>query len=163
MQIHDKEGNELPNHEVGEVVIKGHNVMKDYLNRPEESKIAIRNGWFYTGDLGKRDDDNYFYIVDRSKDMIIKDGFNVYPREIEECIINHKSVSLVAVIGVPDEKHGEEIKAVIQLKEGEIISKSQIGSYCRKHLANYKLPKIIEFIDTLPTSATGKILKRELK
>lgn len=163
MQIHDNKGNELPVGEVGEVVIKGHNVMKNYLNRPEESKQALKNGWFYTGDLGKRDDENYFYIVDRSKDMIIKDGFNVYPREIEECIIKHDAVSLVAVIGIPDEKHGEEIKAVVQLKDGADCSQAQLASYCRKNLANYKLPRVIEFVENLPMSATGKILKRELK
>jgi len=163
MQIHDKSGKKLAVGEVGEVVIKGHNVMKDYLNRPEDSKKAIKNGWFYTGDLGKRDEENYFYIVDRSKDMIIKDGFNVYPREIEECIIKHEDVSLVAVIGVPDDKHGEEVKAIVQLKENANCTKAQLGAYCRKNLANYKVPKIIAFVDSLPISATGKILKRELK
>jgi long-chain acyl-CoA synthetase len=163
MQINDKTGKELPNGEVGEVVIKGHNIMQGYLNRPEENEIAIRNGWFYTGDLGKKDDDNYFYIVDRSKDMIIKDGFNVYPREIEECIIKHESVSLVAVIGVPNEKHGEEIKALVLLKEKTNSTPAQLGTYCRKNLANYKVPRIIEIVESLPISATGKILKRKLK
>ena len=163
MQIHDKYGNELPIGEVGEVVIKGHNIMKNYLNRPEDSKIAIKNGWFYTGDLGRKDHENYYYIVDRSKDMIIKDGFNVYPREIEECLIKHEDVSLVAVIGIPDEKHGEEIKAFIQLRVASDCSKGKLSAYCRKNLANYKVPKKIEFVQSLPMSATGKILKRELK
>ena len=163
MQIHNNLGKELPIDEVGEIVIKGHNVMKSYLNRPEETKEAIKNGWFYTGDLGKKDADGYFYIVDRSKDMIIRGGFNVYPREIEECIIKHEAVSLVAVIGIDDEKNGEEIKAFIQLKEGKTCSKKTIIDYCKEHLASYKYPRSIEFVASLPISATGKILKRMLK
>ncbi len=163
IQIHNKEGKEVTAKEVGEVAIKGHNIMKGYLNRPKDNKEALRNGWFYTGDLGKKDDDGYIYIVDRSKDMIIRGGFNVYPREIEECLIKHKAVSLVAVIGIPDIRNGEEIKAFVQLKPDTDCTKQELLRYCKKHLAVYKYPRTIEIVDTLPISATGKILKRELR
>lgn len=163
MDIHDKEGNTLNTDEVGEVVIRGHNIMKGYLNKPGSNAESLKNGWFYTGDLGKKDKDGYFYIVDRTKDMIIKSGFNIYPREIEECLITHPSVSLAAVIGIPDEIKGEEVKAFVVLKEGEEIKPKELLRYCSEKIADYKVPRLVEVVKSLPMSATGKILKRELK
>ena len=163
MDIHDKNGNPLEIDSVGEVVIRGHNIMQGYLNKPDANIESLKNGWFYTGDLGKKDKDGYFYIVDRTKDMIIKSGFNIYPREIEECLVTHPKVSLAAVIGIPDAVKGEEVKAFIVLKEGEEAKPKELLKYCAQKIADYKVPKFVEIIESLPMSATGKILKRELK
>jgi long-chain acyl-CoA synthetase len=148
---------------VGEIAIKGHNVMKGYYNRPEATAEAIREDWFRSGDLAKKDEDGFYYIVDRSKDMIIRGGFNVYPREIEEVLMEHPAVSLVAVIGVPHESHGEEIKAVVvrDASAGDVTVES-IVDWAKSRLASYKYPRIVEFREELPMTATGKILKREL-
>lgn len=163
MDIHDKNGKSLEIDSVGEVVIRGHNIMQGYLNKPEANTESLKNGWFYTGDLGKKDKDGYYYIVDRTKDMIIKSGFNIYPREIEECLVTHPKVSLAAVIGIPDTIKGEEVKAFVVLKEGEEIKPKELLKYCTQKIADYKVPKLIKIIESLPMSATGKILKRELK
>ncbi len=163
MKIFDENDHEVPVGEEGEVVIRGHNVMKSYWQRPEESAEALKNDWFHTGDMGKVDEEGYFYIVDRKKDMIIRDGLNVYPREVEECIIKHEAVSLVAVIGIPDAKHGEEIKAVVVLKEEAELKERELMRWTQQRLANYKCPRKVEFVDSLPMNATGKILKRELR
>ncbi len=149
--------------QIGEIVIRGHNVMKGYYHRPEATAEAMRGGWFHTGDLGYRDDDGYFFIVDRKKDMIIRGGFNVYPREIEEVLYGHPAVAEAAVIGIPHESHGEEIKAVIALKAGQNATPEAIIDYCKQKLAAYKYPRVIEFLPTLPKGPTGKILKRELR
>jgi len=148
--------------EIGEIAIKGHNVMKGYYNRPDATDWAIKDGWFRTGDLARKDDDGFYYIVDRSKDMIIRGGFNVYPREIEELLMEHPAVSLVAVIGVPHESHGEEIKAVVVRSAGDETTEDELVSWAKDQLAAYKYPRIVEFADALPMTATGKILKREL-
>jgi long-chain acyl-CoA synthetase len=148
--------------EVGEIAIRGHNVMKGYYNRPEATAEVMNNGWFRTGDLARRDEDGYYYIVDRAKDMIIRGGFNVYPREIEEVLMTHEAVSLAAVVGVPHESHGEEIKAYIIKKEDDQTTEEELVEWCKGQMANYKYPRIIEFAETLPMTATGKILKREL-
>ncbi|MCS6843323.1 MAG: long-chain fatty acid--CoA ligase [Caldilineales bacterium] len=158
----DPEHKPLPPGQVGEVVIRGHQVMKGYYKRPEATAEAIRNDWFHSGDLGKTDEEGYFYIVDRLKEMIIRGGFNVYPRELEEYLMTHPKVSLVAVKGVPDEKLGEEVKAYIVLKPGETATAEEILEYARQGLASYKYPRYIEFRSSLPMTATGKILKREL-
>ncbi|MBS4102979.1 long-chain-fatty-acid--CoA ligase [Tsukamurella paurometabola] len=148
---------------VGEIAIKGHNVMKGYYQRPEATRAAITDGWFRTGDLATRDEDGWYYIVDRVKDMIIRGGYNVYPREIEELLMTHPAVSLTAVIGVPHTTHGEEIKAyVIADKNSNPVSADELIDWCKQRLAAYKYPREIEFVDQLPMTATGKILKREL-
>jgi long-chain acyl-CoA synthetase len=147
---------------VGEIAIKGHNVMKGYHNRPEATEEAIRDGWFRSGDLAKRDADGWYYIVDRSKDMIIRGGFNIYPREIEEVLMTHPDVSLVAVVGVPHESHGEEIKAFVIRNEGSQVTADELVAWGKEQMAAYKYPRIVELADSLPMTATGKILKREL-
>ena len=148
--------------EIGEIAIKGHNVMKGYYNRPDATAEVIKDGWFRSGDLGRRDEDGWYYIVDRSKDMIIRGGFNVYPREIEEFLMTHEAVSLAAVIGVPHESHGEEIKAVLILNDGAEVTEDEIVAWAKEEMAGYKYPRIVEFVDALPMTSTGKILKREL-
>ncbi|MFG2122650.1 long-chain fatty acid--CoA ligase [Streptomyces sp. NPDC048710] len=148
---------------VGEIAIRGHNVMKGYLNRPEATAEVLRDGWFRTGDLARRDSDGWYYIVDRVKDLIIRGGFNVYPREIEEVLLTHPAVSMAAVIGVPHDSHGEEIKACVVRAPGMEISEEELVAWCRESMASYKYPRLVEFCDLLPTNATGKILKRELR
>ncbi|GAA4486027.1 long-chain fatty acid--CoA ligase [Rhodococcus olei] len=147
---------------VGELALRGHNVMTGYLGRPEATAEVMRNGWFRTGDLARRDEDGFYYIVDRAKDLIVRGGFNVYPREIEEVLLTHEAVSLAAVIGVPDESHGEEIKAFVILEPGAHITEAELIAWCREQMAGYKYPRSIEFTTVLPMTATGKILKREL-
>ena len=164
VKLFDEFQKEVPVGDVGEVVIRGHNVMKGYYNRPEETRSAFRGtSWFHTGDLGKMDEDGYLYIVDRVKDMIIRGGFNVYPREIEEVLLTHPSISLAAVVGVPHDRHGEEIKAHVVLKEGETKTAEEITAWAKEQMASYKYPRIVEISATLPMSATGKILKKNLK
>jgi long-chain acyl-CoA synthetase len=148
--------------EIGEIAIRGHNIMKGYLNRPEATAEVMRDGWFRSGDLGRRDDDGNYYIVDRSKDLIIRGGFNVYPREVEEVLMTHDAVSLAAVIGVPHESHGEEVKAVVIRNDGATITEAELVAWGKEKMAGHKYPRIVEFVDQLPMTATGKILKREL-
>jgi long-chain acyl-CoA synthetase len=159
----DDEDRPVPAGERGEIVIRGPNVMKGYLNRPEATAEAMRHGWFHTGDIGIVDEDGYVSIVDRKKDMIIRGGFNVYPRELEEVIMTHPAVSLVAVIGVPDERLGEEVKAFVVRKPGAPLTEGDFVIWCREQFAAYKYPRSVEFRDSLPIGATGKILKRELR
>ncbi|MGW5340869.1 long-chain-fatty-acid--CoA ligase [Rhodococcus pyridinivorans] len=148
---------------IGEIAIRGHNVMKGYYNRPEATAEAIRDDWFRTGDLARKDSDGWYYIVDRSKDMIIRGGYNVYPREIEELLITHPAVSLVAVVGIPHESHGEEIKAVVVKNTNhDGVTEEQLVEWCKERLAAYKYPRVVEFARSLPMTSTGKILKREL-
>jgi long-chain acyl-CoA synthetase len=164
MKLIDSEWNEIEGtEEIGEIAIKGHNIMKGYYNRPEATAAVIRDGWFRSGDLARRDEDGWYYIVDRSKDMIIRGGFNVYPREIEEVLMSHPAVSLAAVIGVPHESHGEEIKAFLILNEGASVTEDDIVAWSKEQMAGYKYPRIVEFVSSLPMTSTGKILKRELK
>jgi long-chain acyl-CoA synthetase len=137
--------------------------MKGYYKRPEATAEAFRNGWFHTGDIGRRDEEGYIYIVDRVKDMIIRGGFNVYPREIEEVLMTHPAVSLAAVVGVPHERHGEEVKAYVILKVEASITESDLIAWSKANMADYKYPRVIEFRETLPMTATGKILKSELR
>jgi long-chain acyl-CoA synthetase len=148
---------------VGEIAIKGHNIMKGYYGRPEATAEVIKNGWFRSGDLARKDEDGFYYIVDRSKDMIIRGGFNVYPREIEEVLLTHPAVSLAAVIGVPHDSHGEEIKAFVILKPGAEATADEIVAWGKEQMAGYKYPRIVEIVPALPMTATGKILKRELR
>ncbi|WP_020639691.1 long-chain-fatty-acid--CoA ligase [Amycolatopsis balhimycina] len=147
---------------VGEIAIKGHNVMQGYYKRPEATSEAINQGWFRTGDLARKDADGFYFIVDRSKDMIIRGGFTVYPRELEEVLMEHPAVSLVAVIGVPHLSHGEEIKAVVVKKAGDCTTEAELTAWGKEQFAGYKYPRIVEFVDALPMTSTGKILKRKL-
>ncbi len=163
VRIVNPDDQDVGTNELGEIVIRGHNVMKGYYKRPEATAEAMRNGWFHTGDIGQRDEDGYIYIVDRVKDMIIRGGFNVYPREIEEVLMTHPAVSLAAVIGVPHERHGEEVKAFVILKEGAQLTEAELVAWCKENMADYKYPRHIEFRTTLPMTATGKILKSELR
>jgi len=163
VKIVDEKGHEMPIGEKGEIVYRGHNVMKGYYNKPEANAKTLKDGWLHSGDVGIKDEDGFFFVVDRTKDMVIRGGLNVYPREVENVIMNHEAVSLVAVIGVPDEQFGEEIKACVVLKEGQKISEEELISWTKERIAKYKYPRIISFMDSLPQSATGKILKKELR
>jgi len=163
MKVVDEKDQEVPVNEPGELIMRGHNVMKGYYKKPEATEAAFRNGWFHTGDIAKVDEDGYFYIVDRVKDMIVRGGFNVYPREIEEVLVTHPAVSMAAVIGVPDDKMGEEVKAFVVLKPGAAVTVEELLQWSRKEMANYKYPRYFEFRDSLPMNATGKILKKELR
>jgi long-chain acyl-CoA synthetase len=148
--------------EIGEIAIRGHNIMRGYYNRPEATAEVMRDGWFRSGDLGRRDKDGFYYIVDRAKDMIIRGGFNVYTREIEEVLMTHEAVSLAAVIGVPHEQHGEEIKAYVIRSDGATVTEDELIAWSREQMASYKYPRIVAFVDSLPMTATGKLLKRAL-
>ena len=147
----------------GEIVIRGTNVMKGYYKRPDATAEAFRNGWFHTGDIGVMDDEGYISIVDRKKDMILRGGYNVYPRELEEVIITHPAVSLCAVIGVPDERLGEEVKAFVVLKSGEELTEEEFIAWCKTQFAANKYPRYVEFRESLPIGGTGKIFKRALR
>ncbi|MFC0558015.1 long-chain-fatty-acid--CoA ligase [Halalkalibacter alkalisediminis] len=149
--------------EVGELIIQGPQVMKGYWKKPEETAKTLRDGWLFTGDLARMDEDGYFYIVDRKKDMIIASGYNIYPREIEEIIYQYEGVQEVIVLGVPDEYRGETVKAYITPKQDAILTRDEILSFCQEHLAAYKVPKDVEFRAELPKSAVGKLLKRKLR
>ena len=159
----DDDDRPVPTGERGELVLRGPNVMKGYYKRPDETAAAMRGGWLHTGDVAVIDADGYVTIVDRKKDMIIRGGVNVYPREIEDVMMTHPAVSLVAVIGVPDERLGEEVKAFVVRKPGAEIGEGDLIAWCREQLAGYKYPRQIEFRDTLPIGPTGKVFKRELR
>ena len=147
---------------IGEIAIKGHNIMKGYYGRPDATEQAIQDGWFRSGDLARRDEDGWYYIVDRSKDMIIRGGFNVYPREVEEVLMTHPDVSLAAVVGVPHESLGEEVKAFVILNPDAKTTPEELVEWSRQEMAAYKYPREVVIVDSLPMTATGKILKREL-
>ena len=149
--------------EKGELIYRGHNVMKGYYKKPEANANTIKNGWLYSGDIAVKDEDGFFYIVDRTKDMIIRGGLNIYPREVEEVMMKHEAISLVAVIGIPNEEYGEEVKACVVLKDGFIIAETELSAWTKERIAAYKYPRVIQFLDALPQSATGKILKKELR
>ena len=153
----------LPDDERGEICIRGHNIMKGYLNRPDATKETLRNGWFHSGDIGYRDSDGCYWIVDRKKDMILRGGFNVYPREVEEVLYQHEQVVEAAVIGVPHERHGEEVKAFVALTADAKATPEELQAFCKERLAAYKYPRSVEILAELPKGPTGKILKRELR
>jgi long-chain acyl-CoA synthetase len=162
MKIVDEDDNDLATGEVGEIVIKGHNVMKGYWNRPDATAEVMKGGWFHSGDMAKVDEDGYFFIVDRKKDMIIRGGYNVYPREIEEVIYEHPAVREAAVVAVPHDDLGEEVGAAVVLKDGEELSADELQSYVKDNVAAYKYPRHVWFLSELPKGPTGKILKREI-
>jgi len=152
----------LPLGEIGEIAIKGPQVMKGYWNRPEETEATMRDGWLLTGDLGYMDENGYFFVVDRKKDLIIAGGFNIYPRDVEEVLYEHPAIQECVVAGVPDPYRGETVKAYIVLKEGKTVSEEELNKHCRENLAAYKVPRIYEFRAELPKTAVGKILRRSL-
>jgi long-chain acyl-CoA synthetase len=162
MRVVDEEDNEMSDGELGEIVMRGENILKGYYRNEEATAIAFRNGWFHTGDIGYRDQDGFFYIVDRKSDMIIRGGENIYPREIDEVLYQHPAVAAAATIGVPNELYGEEVAAFVVLREGREVSEAQLISFCREHLADYKTPKTIRFVTEIAKGPTGKLLKREL-
>ncbi|MBU0905951.1 MAG: fatty acid--CoA ligase family protein [Firmicutes bacterium] len=155
-------GDDVPVGEVGELIVRGPNVMKGYYNMPEETEATIRGGWLYTGDLAKMDEEGYFFIVDRKKDLVIVGGYNVYPREVEEVLFAHPDVVEAAVIGMPDADFGEAVHAYVVVKDASVTSED-LHAYCAEHLAKYKIPRQFEFLEELPKNTTGKILRRSLK
>jgi long-chain acyl-CoA synthetase len=163
LQIWDNQGRPLPpgRNNVGELVARGFHVMKGYLNNPQATAEAFAGGWFHTGDLGHVDDDGFVFIVDRKKELIIRCGYNVYPREVEEVLYSHPAIA--AVIGIPDQHLGEEIKAFVALNPGQQLVESELIAYCKERIAAYKYPRVVEVRNELPKSATGKVLKTQLK
>ncbi|MFG1942538.1 long-chain fatty acid--CoA ligase [Nonomuraea sp. NPDC048826] len=163
MKLVDNDWKTVEGEGPGEIAIRGHNIMKGYHGRPEATAEVMRDGWFRTGDIATRDADGYYAIIDRAKDMIIRGGFNVYPREVEEILMTHEAVSLAAVVGVPHDSHGEEVKAYVILNQGASLTEDELIAWAKENMAAYKYPRVVEFRDALPMTATGKILKRELR
>ncbi|MEN1967829.1 long-chain-fatty-acid--CoA ligase [Lentibacillus sp. N15] len=163
LKIVAEDGKETAPNEYGEILLKGDSVMAGYYNNPEATANAIKDGWLYTGDIAYKDEDDYMYIIDRKKDVIIPGGVNVYPREIEEVLTNHPAIYQACVVGVPDEKWGETVKAVIVLKDDQLLTETELHEYLATYLADYKQPRIYRFVDELPHSASGKILKQQVK
>lgn len=163
IKIVNEKGEELPPGEVGELLVQGDNVTPGYFRNEEATKQALRNGWLHTGDLAKVDEDGYLFIVDRKKDLIIRGGFNIYPRDLEELLAKHEAVLEVSVIGVPSEQMGEEILACVVKKEGAEVTEGELIEYCQKHLAKYKTPRHVVFLEQLPRNGVGKILKMRLR
>ena len=152
----------LPHGQIGELVIRGHNLMNGYLDRPEDTAAAIVDGWFRTGDLGTKDDDGYLTIVDRTKDMIIRNGYNVYPRQVEEVLARHPDVAMAAVFGTPHEQHGQEVEAAVVLRAGATVTPQELIDMVAAEIAAYKYPRVVHVLDALPLGPSGKVLKREL-
>ncbi len=163
VKIVDEEGKDLGIDKIGEIVVKGPNVMKGYYNRPQETDEIIKDGWLFTGDIGKIDKDNYIYILDRKKDLILVNGMNLYPREVEEVLYRHPAVEDAVVVGKKNDIHGEIPIGIIKLKEGMNVLESELKKFCKEHLANFKVPHKFEFWSELPRTGTGKILKREIR
>jgi long-chain acyl-CoA synthetase len=162
MKVVDDEDKEVPDGSLGEIVLRGENILKGYYKNPEATAKAFRNGWLHTGDVGYRDSEGFFYIVDRKTDMIIRGGENIYPREIDEVLYQHPAIAAAATIGIPDRLYGEEVAAFVILKEGADATEDEIISFCRERLADYKCPKTVRFVKDIPKGPTGKLLKREL-
>ena len=163
VKIVDEKDRSVPVGETGELLVKGPNVSPGYYRLPEETAETFRNGWLYTGDMARMDEDGYLYIVERKKDLIIRGGFNIYPRDVEEVLYEHSAVLDAAVIGVPNPVMGEEVKAFVVLREGQTASQQDIIDHCQEHLGKYKCPRYVEFIDTMPRNPIGKILRKELR
>jgi long-chain acyl-CoA synthetase len=162
MKVVDDSDREVSEGTLGEIVLRGENILKGYYRNPEATASAFRNGWFHTGDIGYRDRDGFYFIVDRKSDMIIRGGENIYPREIDEILYRHPAVAAAAAMGVPDPLYGEEVAAFLVLKDGMNVSEEDLLSYCKQRLADYKCPKTIRFVAEIPKGPTGKLLKREL-
>ncbi len=163
MKVVDEDDNEVAQGEVGEIVIRGHNIMKGYWQRPDATDEAMRGGWFHSGDMARIDEEGYFYIVDRKKDLIIRGGYNVYPREVEEVLYEHPRIREAAVLGVPHDEWGEEIGAAVVLHDGEQLDPAEVSAYVKERIAAYKYPRLVWFVEELPKGPTGKILKREIE
>ena len=164
MKVADDDGTRLGPGEVGEIWVRGHNVMKGYWRSPDATAEALTpDGWFKTGDMARVDEDGYYYIVDRRKDIIIRGGYNVYPREIEEILYQHPAVREAAVIGVPHPQYGEEVAAAVEIVPGASVTPDELREYIRQQVAAYKYPRIVWFVDELPKGPSGKILKKEVK
>jgi long-chain acyl-CoA synthetase len=163
MRVADENDEDVAQGEVGEILIRGHNVMKGYWNRPDATEEAMRNGWFHSGDMARLDEDGYFFIVDRKKDLIIRGGYNVYPREVEEVLYEHPAVMEVAVVAVPHDELGEEVGAAVALKPGQQASAEELQEFAKQQVAAYKYPRRVWFVEALPKGPTGKILKREIE
>ncbi len=162
MRVVDEEDRDVPDGSLGEIVLRGENILKGYYKNPDATATAFRNGWFHTGDIGYRDADGFYYIVDRKSDMIIRGGENIYPREIDEVLYQHPNVAAAAAVGVPDDLYGEEVAAVIVLKDSAKVSEQDVIDFCKARLADYKCPKTVHFVHDIPKGPTGKLLKREL-
>ena len=162
MRVVDEEDQDVPDGELGEIVLRGENILKGYFKNDAATETAFRNGWFHTGDIGYRDADGFYFIVDRKSDMIIRGGENIYPREIDEVLYQHPQIAAAAVIGIPDELYGEEVAAVVVLKPEAQISEKEVIEFCKARLADYKCPKTVRFVEDIPKGPTGKLLKREL-
>lgn len=162
MRVVDEDDQDVPDGELGEIVLRGENILKGYFKNEAATATAFRNGWFHTGDIGYRDADGFYYIVDRKSDMVIRGGENIYPREIDEVLYQHPQIAAAAVIGVPDQLYGEEVAAVVVLKPGAEISEQNVIEFCKARLADYKCPKTVRFVEDIPKGPTGKLLKREL-
>jgi len=162
MRVVDEEDNEVKDGSLGEIVLRGENILKGYYKNPAATAEAFRNGWFHTGDIGYRDADGFYYIVDRKSDMIIRGGENIYPREIDEVLYQHPAVAAAAAVGIPDDLYGEEVTAFVVLNESAMVSENELVTFCKEHLADYKCPKTIRLVKEIPKGPTGKLLKREL-
>ncbi|HSK64433.1 MAG TPA: long-chain-fatty-acid--CoA ligase [Pyrinomonadaceae bacterium] len=162
MRVVDEEDRDVPDGELGEIVLRGENILKGYFKNDAATATAFRNGWFHTGDIGYRDAEGFYYIVDRKSDMIIRGGENIYPREIDEVLYQHPQIAAAAVIGVPDELYGEEVAAIVVLKPEAKIAAQEVIEFCQARLADYKCPKTVRFVEDIPKGPTGKLLKREL-
>ncbi len=163
LKIFDENDKELGSGEIGEIVIRSDGVMKEYRGRPEETAEALRGGWLHTGDMGRLDEDEWLYIVDRKKEMVIRGGENIYPKELEDTLYAHPKISEVAVIGVPDEKYGEEVMACIVPKSDSGLTAEEVIAFCKDNMASYKIPRHVRFIDYIPKNIIGKVTKKELK
>jgi long-chain acyl-CoA synthetase len=163
VRVVDDEGNDVPAGEVGEIVTSGPQVVPGYWNKPEETEHAIPGGALHTGDVGVMDNDGWFYIVDRKKDQINVSGYKVWPREVEDVLYGHDAVREAAVVGVPDEYRGETVKAFVSLKPGAAVEPDALIAFCKERMAAYKYPRVVEFVDELPKTASGKVLRRELR
>jgi long-chain acyl-CoA synthetase len=162
MRVVNDDDRDVPDGELGEIVMRGENILKGYFKNEAATATAFRNGWFHTGDIGYRDPDGFYYIVDRKSDMIIRGGENIYPREIDEVLYQHPQIAAAAVIGIPDELYGEDVAAVVVLKPDAKVSEAEVIEFCKARLADYKCPKAVRFVDDIPKGPTGKLLKREL-
>ena len=162
MRVVDDDDRDVPDGELGEIVLRGENILRGYYKNDQANETAFRNGWFHTGDIGYRDADGFYYIVDRKSDMIIRGGENIYPREIDEVLYQHPAIAAAAAVGVPDELYGEEVAAVVVLKTGSQTSEQEVIDYCKSRLADFKCPKTVHFLEDIPKGPTGKLLKREL-
>jgi long-chain acyl-CoA synthetase len=161
VRVVDENDNPVPVGEVGEIIARGPNIMQGYYNLPEQTQATLRDGWLHTGDMGRFDEDGYLYIVERKKDLIIRGGFNIYPRDVEEVLAIHAAVIEAAVVGIPSDRLGEEVKAFVVVNRP--VDAEALMAFCRERLANYKTPSVIEFVDALPRNAIGKVDKKELR